>query len=167
MNDNWKMKSKGRKASLNVASHTAEHGAYYEPKAGHGNTTKRLRQAKRKARAKGKRSRQALEICGITVSVPAVENPRPKIYQAEIGFNGYTFTCFRESLGDERKSIQSTFLNWLKRQLESERLRDGKALSRFPVVKISFEWKYVNRAWKLVGCADKTRTLKIWELKVS
>lgn len=162
-----RMKTKGRKASLSIASHSAIEASYHEANQGKGVVTQRLRKAKRKARAKGQRLRYALQIEGMTISVPKVNNPREKVYQAEIGFNGFTFRAYRETCKDERKAIQSDFLAWLKRQLESERLRDGKELSRFPIVRISFKWKYVNGAWQLVECYDKTRTLRAWELRVS
>lgn len=161
------MKTKGRKASLSVASHTASEASYHEANQGKGVVTKRLRQAKRKARAKGKRSRMALQIEGLTIRVPKVANPREKVYQAEIGFNGFTFRAYRETCEDSRKAIQSAFLAWLKRQLESERIAQGMELSRFPIVRIAFKWALRDGAWKIVECYDKTRTLRAWELRVS
>lgn len=141
-----KLSSKGRKASLNLASF---HASALSEACGTPSVIRAINLAKRKVKRKARRSRYTVTYKGVTVSTAPLQ--REKSIYSRIYFLGdeFAFSTATLDINKGKAMAESTFLRWVKRR-ERE---------LFPVLRFRFFWRYVDGSWTFTARETSGRLL--------
>lgn len=133
-NNTFKLSSKGRKASLNLASF---HASALSEACGSPKVIRALNLAKRKIKRKNRRARYTVTYKGVTVNVAPLK--REKAIYTRLYFLGgeFAYSSTVLDLKDGKAKAESTFLRWVKRREKS----------LFPVLRFRFYWRFKDGVW--------------------